>query len=364
MRQYDEALVECMCAQQYYADEQGLELLVKPVPDVPERDVFDPRIVKRLAVKQEVLAARAGKGHRLSFERNRPDKVTHDLTERPVMCDEVLVPVNGDHYIDVYVYRPSDQREASSLLVYAHGGGFTAGDERLFHNQMMFLAERSGGVVVFPEYRLAPECPFPGAIEDVAAVVAWAHDHAGELGASPDKIALGGDSAGGSLACACLLGAVRPYVRQAFLLYAASDKSDYRTQSRYTWNYDAYQIEPEQEELMRSRVEKIKRGVENDPEGAKSLYLQGRVTPRDPRVSAVFATDEQLAQFPPTVVISAEYDYLRLGNEYLARRLLACGVDVTAVRYRGCDHGFLDYFGWCPQAEDVCLMIAEALAAW
>lgn len=88
-----------------------------------------------------------------------------------------------------------------------------------------------------------------------------------------------------------------------------------------------------------------------------------QATLRDPRVSAVFASNEQLARFPPTTIITAEYDYLRLGGEYLARRLAGQGVEVTAVRYRGCGHAFLGGFGWCPQAEDACCMIAEALSA-
>lgn len=353
-----------MRERQEHVVEQGLEVLVKPVPDAHGRDVFDPRVVEFLAASREAAGTRSDGAFRLSRERSHSmDRATPDLTQRPVTCDEFLVPVGDDHMIDVYAYRPALQGPASSLLVYVHGGGFTAGDERLFHQQMKFIAERSGGVVVFPEYRLAPECPFPGAIEDVEAVLRWVFAHAGELGADSGKVALGGDSAGGSISCACLLGAERFRVRHAFLMYPASDKSDYRTQSAYTWSYEAYRVEPEQEDLMRSCVEWLKRRVDRDPEGARNLYLQGQATLRDPRVSAVFASNEQLARFPPTTIITAEYDYLRLGGEYLARRLAGQGVEVTAVRYRGCGHAFLGGFGWCPQAEDACCMIAEALSA-
>lgn len=361
MRRYEQTLVDQMREQQHVEHIDGLDVLMKPVPDGAGRDVFDPRILERIEEKRRLHHAYAGSGCHLSFERHRPDKVTFDLTSGTIVREECLVDVDGDHMVDVFTYRPARQAAQAPLLVYLHGGGFTAGDERLFRNQMAFIAERSGATVLFPEYRLAPECPFPGAIQDCTAVIRWAHERAGELGASANRIMLAGDSAGGSLACACLLGEERVLVKQLVLIYPACDKSDYRRQRAYTWSYDAYRIVPEQRELMRSRIEKIKGGVERDPDGEKSLYLQGRARPEDPRLSIAFASDDALKAFPPTLMVTAEYDYLRIGDEYVARRMFGLGVDVTTMRYRGCDHGFLDYFGWCPQAEELCLTIAERL---
>ena len=70
---------------------------------------------------------------------------------------------------------------------------------------MQYIAEQSGAVVVFPEYRLAPENPFPAPVEDAWGAVQWVHAHAAELGADPAKLMVAGDSAGGSLTNACVL---------------------------------------------------------------------------------------------------------------------------------------------------------------
>lgn len=361
MRRYSKELVDEMRRLQEHGVVEGVDALFKPVPDAPGRHVLDPRIVEVIERKRLLFESRGSLGCSLSFERNRPDKVTYDLTEAAVRCEEHLVEIDGDHMVDAYTYAPAAPGCARPMLVYVHGGGFTSGCERLFHHQMRFIAEQADAVVVFPEYRLAPECPFPGAIDDVRGVLTWAVEHASELGAAPGRVMLAGDSAGGSLACACMQLGCASLVQRLMLVYPASDKSDYRTQRAYTWSYDAYEIEAGQEELMRSRIERIKRGVECDPDGLHSLYLQGRTTSDDPLVSAVFASDEALARFPETVFALAEYDYLRLGAEYLAKRMVVLGVRVRLMRYLGCDHGFLDLFGTCPQAEELCLTIADEL---
>jgi acetyl esterase/lipase len=139
--------------------------------------------------------------------------------------------------------------------------------------------------------------------------------------------------------------------------------SDYHTQTAYTWAYDRYNVVEEEKALAYSRIDRIKGGVDKDPEGKQSLYLQGRAMPTDPLVSAIFATDEQLKRFPETVIVAAEYDYLRVGSDYAAKRLKELGVSVRSIRYCGCDHGFLDMIGTIVQSEELCMTIADELNA-
>lgn len=103
--------------------------------------------------------------------------------------------------------------------------------------------------------------------------------------------------------------------------------------------------------------------MDKDPDSSNSLYLQGHTTSHDPLVSAIFATDEQLKKFPETVIVAAEYDYLRVGSDYAAKRLASLGVPVRSIRYCGCDHGFLDMLGTIVQSEELCLTIAAELKA-
>ena len=84
---------------------------------------------------------------------------------------------------------------------------------------------------------------------------------------------------------------------------------------------------------------------------------------KNPEVSIVYASDEQLKALPPIAIAYSEYDYLRVSNEYFAERLSRLGHDVKTIRYNGCDHGFLDCLGLVPQAEELCHVIAEEVHA-
>lgn len=287
--------------------------------------------------------------------------MTYDLNTEQIKVEERLIEVGNTHRIDVFTYRAASAPAAGApLYVFLHGGGFTAGTERIYHNQMRFIAEKAHAVVVFPDYRLAPEAPFPAGIEDCVATIAWAHDYAAELGADPEKIMVGGDSAGGALTCACILEDKEHYIKRAYLLFPSCDSRDYRTLTDYTWSFDSYPVVDEDKELAYSRIDRIRNAMHDTAES--SIYIQGKTTLDDPLVSANCASDEQLSAFPPITVASCEYDFLRVGSEHFARRLAHLGKEVRPVRYCGCDHGFLDLFGTEPQAEEVCLDMADEVA--
>src|SRR5262245_6263289 len=111
---------------------------------------------------------------------------------------DVAAPGSGGP-IPIRVYVP-DGEGPLPLLAYAHGGGWVLGTIPAFEPLCRALANESGAVVASIGYRLAPEHPFPAAPEDVRAAVRWLAAHAEELGADPERLAIGGDSAGGNLA--------------------------------------------------------------------------------------------------------------------------------------------------------------------
>ena len=276
MRLYDKALVAKIHANQFTKEVDGIPVLFKPVPDA-EPAHLDPRLREIIIKKGTMFANRAKAGWTLSSERYRPDKVTYDLIETPVDCTEQLIPIGG-HKIDIYIYRTANIQPNAPVLVYLHGGGFTAGDIHLFGKQMQYIAEQSGAVVVFPEYRLAPENPFPAPVEDAWGAVQWVHAHAAELGADPAKLMVAGDSAGGSLTNACVLQDEKGIIRKIMGIYPSWDGSDYHEQTAYTWSYDAYEVADEDKKLAYSRIDRIKSGVDKDPDSSNSLYLQGHTT--------------------------------------------------------------------------------------
>jgi acetyl esterase len=238
------------------------------------------------------------------------------------------------------LYRPND-RDDLGLLVYLHGGGWVIGDLESHDNVCRALANGSGHAVLSLEYRLAPEHPFPAGLDDCITGARWAHDHAASLGCRPDRLAIGGDSAGGNLAAAVANAAVVPLVFQ-LLVYPVTDAT--RSQPSYTENATGYFLS-------------------RDGMGwFIDHYLgDGGVAPDDPRVSPLFAGDDELAAAPPALVITAEFDPLRDEGDAYAARLAAAGVATSHVRFGGMFHGFFSLADFLDDGAAANALAAAAL---
>lgn len=362
MRNYEMELVSKLRDETSVEKIQGVPVLMKRIPDDDRRQVMDPRVLRIAEQKRKMFAEGAKSGYRLSKERYRPDKVTYDLTSAAIDVDERLIRIKDDHMIDLYLYRRTDCTTRVPAVVYLHGGGFTAGDMKLFANQMKLIAEQAHALVVFPEYRLAPECPYPGAIDDAEGTIQWLIENQEELQIDADKIMVAGDSAGAALTNSCVLRDKEHRIKKVFEIYPAVDSSDYQKQPFYQWTYDAYPIIAEQREAAYSRIDRIKNSIDKiGTTGKDSLYLQGKTTDDDPIISPVYASDEQLRSYPPIVLVSSEYDFLRISSDFFQKRLYDLGVDIKCIRYCGCDHGFFDLLGTIAQAEDLCHLIADEI---
>lgn len=362
-RLYDRKLIDQIHGKQYTINEDGLEILYKPVPDDDRPHAMDPRLYQIAAKKKSMFAQRAAAGWKLSQERYRPDKITYDLTETEILCDERLIPIDDDHMIDLYIYRRKDDTGVLPLMIYLHGGGMTAGDMKLYANQMKLVAEKAHAAVAFPEYRLAPECPYPGPIRDCFGTLKYLHDHASELNIDPSRIMVAGDSAGGCLTNSCLLLDQEHWIRKAFELYPAVDTRNYHAVTDYQWTYDAYDFVPEQKDIAVSRIERIKGGMDKSFGTTMNLYLQNKTKADDPMVSLVCAPRDILKTLPEMVIVWSEFDFLRIQDTYAAHLLHDLGVKVRAIQYCGCDHGFLDMLGTVVQAEEICGVMADEIKA-
>jgi acetyl esterase len=233
-------------------------------------------------------------------------------------------------------------RPPQPLLVYYHGGGWVIGDLDTHDGACRFLAEHSGCRVLSVDYRLAPEHPFPEPLEDAVAAFAWAHEHAAELGADPDRIAVGGDSAGGNLSTAVCLqtrdsGAVQPAMQ--LLLYPCTDAVGGQ-KSRDTFAEGFF--------LTR-----------NDMEWFEDHYIPDGIDDADPRASMMRAED--VSGLPPAYVATAGFDPLRDEGEIYAARMREAGVQVVLQRHSGLIHGFANFTAICPSAHTGMLEVAGAL---
>lgn len=235
-------------------------------------------------------------------------------------------------------YAP-EESGARPLTVYLHGGGFVLGDLDTHDEPCRILCREGRMHVLAVDYRLAPEHPFPAALEDARAALRWAQEHAEELGADPAAVGIGGDSAGANLAAVVSIQtrAEAPPAAQ-LLVYPPTDSRTARPcQSLYGAGYFLDQA---------------------DRDAFESRYLGGTgVDGRDWRVSPLFAPD--LSGQPPALLVTAGFDLLRDEGEAYGDALEAAGTAVRRLRLPAHGHGFLHMTGVAPGALEAMRQVAR-----
>jgi acetyl esterase len=262
-------------------------------------------------------------------------------TDASVRTRSLRVPgPAGD--IAIHLYEPPGT-PPFPVAFYVHGGGWVFGGQHAFDGTCRLLASASGVAIAFVEYRLAPEHPFPAALEDAAAVLAWARTAGVGAGLDPARVALAGDSSGATIALAATLRARDrgdPLPRLLLLAYPALDPS---------MSSDSYRAFADDDFLSRAEMEWY-----------WAQYLGPDGDAGDPLASPGCARD--LVGLPPTLLIVAEHDVLRDEGEAFAERLRLAGVPVTARRYDEMPHGFLVMTRYLDGARAAVRDAAGALA--
>ena len=225
--------------------------------------------------------------------------------------------------IPLRLYRPADAAATTRLpvLVYFHGGGWVIGDLDTHDVLCRQLTAESGASVISVDYRLAPEHKFPAAVDDAWAATRWVVAHAAELNVDAERLAVGGDSAGGNLAAVVALlsrDQGGPAIRLQALLYPVTDSNT------ETGSYRDFA-----EGFLLTR-ESMKWFFNH--------YVSNEADVADWRVSPLRAPS--LAGLPPTLIVTAGFDPLRDEGEAYAKRLRAAGVSVDAICFGGMIHGF------------------------
>jgi acetyl esterase len=242
----------------------------------------------------------------------------------PLAVREVVIPA-GHGNIPATLYTPADLPEPSGLLVYFHGGGFSVGS-RVSHDPVAsYLASHADVRVLSVEYRRAPEHRFPAAVDDVITAFEYAHRQAIHLGADPDRIAVGGDSAGGNLAAVTAQQAVRrggAVPAFQLLMYPPMDLSTRRP--------------------SRDLFAECSTFTERNFQWVMANYIPAGTDLRDPRLSPLHG---DVTDLPPAYIASAGFDPLRDEGEAYADKLRAGGIPVTLSRQADLPHGYLNFVG-------------------
>jgi acetyl esterase len=256
--------------------------------------------------------------------RTRLDDAQATAVARPAVDERwAVVPTDvGD--VRVRIVTPPGAPAPLPAVLYLHGGGWVAGSAATHDRLVRELAVGAGAAVVFVEFDRAPEARYPVALEQAYAVARWVVGAGSDEGVDGTRLAVAGDSTGGTLAAALTLLAKRrgdvAFVHQSLyspVTDAAQDTDSYwefadgpyLTARAMAWCWDA--------------------------------YLPERAARYDVTMSPLRATLDDLAGLPEAFVVSSENDPVRDEAEAYARRLGAAGVRTTSVRFNGTIHDFL-----------------------
>ncbi len=274
---------------------------------IPRFDISD--VAGTRAVLEEFFETLAAQG----VERPTDDRVEEIEREIPGPDGAPDVPIR--------IYMPKERTEAGPGFVNFHGGGFIFGDLETEHPRCLTMAAEGGAVSVGVDYRLAPENPFPAAVEDCYSALRWVSENADELKIDPARIAIGGGSAGGNLSAAVALMARDrggPEVAFQMLIYpAVDDRCDAPSMiagaDLYIWTYQ-------------------------NTLDCWNHYIGEDRTDVSPYAAPARADD--LSGLPPAYVMTCEHDPLRDEAILYAMRLMEAGVPVELHNYPGTVHGF------------------------
>lgn len=259
-----------------------------------------------------------------------------------VDIQHILVPASaGGTSVPIRLYAPLDRPTPAAAILFCHGGGFVLGSLETEHERCLRFAAEAGVVVVSPDYRLAPEHPYPAAHQDCYTVLRWLSAHAEAHGVDPERLAVGGASAGAALAFGLALRARDergPELARMVLVCPVTDNRLLDGSIREFWDCVGWN-------------------------GAATAMMWDHYLPEPDRLSAGYAVParaQDLTGLPPTLIALADHDPLHDEGSALAARMRHAGVPIELHEYTAVPHGF-DTF--CPTAPQSARSLNEQVRA-
>jgi acetyl esterase len=323
---------------------------------------LDPALTDRIAEIDEmgvpewhalsVESARRVEDELFSTDATIPVAGTTDLAIAGGETGADTTDGSSESEIPIRVYRPHET--PAPTLVFLHGGGWTLGTLDSADGICRRLCRRVGAVVVSVDYRLAPEHPFPAAVEDAVRAVAWADDHADSLGGD-GRLGVAGTSAGGGLAAAVGLASTDETA------FGFSLDADLAVQALFypalTPRFDTASYREHADGPLLTKA---------DMRWFWSQYLGSPADAHNPYAAPLRA--DALSGVPPAVIATGSHDPLRDDGAAYATRLADEGIPLEYREFDGLAHGFLSFAGdaaegGVPAADEAFDEVADAVAA-
>jgi acetyl esterase/lipase len=347
---------------------EGVNVIVKPIPEGGEDGDMDPRIyasMKNLPLMSHFMPK--PKKNATPLEQILPYRKMFGeyqgdiIADEGILTSEIKVASNDGYQVPVRVYKRQSAGENLPIMVYIHGGGFFGGGLDIVEQMCKLLVQDIDCVCLSVDYRLCPENHFPQPFDDCMSVIHYAYDHAAELGGNRDQIAVGGDSAGGNLT-ACLALKDRDdktnIIKLQILIYPAVNIAGKQTTYYHGTDINKYHKSKKHAKVINAVVGLMNNMMGSDGNMLENVYLQGNLPAESIYASPLL---DDFHSVVPTLLTFGEHDMLVFEDFAYAKTATEAGVDLKTIIYRGLGHGFADQIGVMPQAEDLMAETAKRM---
>ena len=331
-------LIKAMNENSRFINEDGVDILVKPIPD-PVKGI---RIDRRIKYFDEYKRPkRSGNSYVFAGEAVGDMRDNMGLLNLNLCKSNILMSKENINGVNCRVYKKEGLKENLPCIVYIHGGAFIGGSLDVSENPCKLIAEGINGIVISVDYSLAPEKPYPLGLNDCRKVVEYIEENNFLYGIDKNKIGIVGESAGANLAT--IVANENSNIKFQGLVYPVVtfvEKNPF-----FNWDIDLYE-NPYKEEKIYNFINSLR----NCEDLVQKLYIQRELDPRREDLSPIF--NKNLSKAKKTLIAVSEYDYLRVQGEAYGKLIHKAGVETKIIRYEGVNHAFLDNLGIYPQAED------------
>lgn len=331
-------LIKAMNENARFINEDGVDILVKPIPDPVEGTRIDRRIKYFDEYKRP---KRSGNPYVFAGEAVGDMRDNMGLLNLNLCKSNILMSKENINGVNCRVYKKEGLKENLPCIVYIHGGAFIGGSLDVSENPCKLIAEGINGIVISVDYSLAPEKPYPLGLNDCRKVVEYIEKNNFLYGIDKNKIGIVGESAGANLAT--IVANENSNIKFQGLVYPVVtfvEKNPF-----FNWDIDLYE-NPYKEEKIYNFINSLR----NCEDLVQRLYIQRELDPRREDLSPIF--NKNLSKAKKTLIAVSEYDYLRVQGEAYGKLIHKAGVETKIIRYEGVNHAFLDNLGIYPQAED------------
>lgn len=355
-RKYNVELVKRIKEKQFIKQINGIDVLVKPIPEDVEIGMMDPRLYKdnkKMAMIMSFMPKSMMKMDASEKSIKKLRDMFNGIKSIPVTSEDIEIvdkTIKGldNNDIPIRIYLPLERKENLPVLYYIHGGGFFGGHPGVIEQLVKMVVEKFNIVAFSIDYRLAPENPYPKGHEDCYEGLKWIYEHCAEFGGDKNNIFVAGDSAGGNLTQYCTTRSMEdniPMVKGQMLLYPTVNMAGIEDEYAH-WSLDKYTIHPKHKNVVNMQLSMM--GGDN----GMSNLLGDILKTQDYGNKYLTPYGMDVKGLPPTMVSVGSHDFLMVECLAYAKKLVDAGVDTTTILYEGMGHAYGDNIGVYPQSED------------